>query len=130
VRNLREELFSLRRERALSQQKEAELRRELAAVKRQTEGVSPQDFRRMQRDSAEAARRLTATELELKAALDKLEVYRWGGVGGGGGRGYEAAHWEVGVTAAAGCCCAGAARPAPQAPPWWQAATAACCCLG
>lgn len=90
MRVLREELFGLRRERALGQQKEAELRRELAAIKRQAEGVSPEEYRRLQREAADAAKRLTAMELELRAALDKLDVYRWGRLGngrGGEGRG-------------------------------------------
>ncbi len=40
------------------------------------EGVSADDYRNLQRDLAEAQRRLTASELELHAAQDKLEVYR------------------------------------------------------
>lgn len=37
VRQLREELFAARRERALGEGREAELRRELAAIKRQVQ---------------------------------------------------------------------------------------------
>ncbi len=39
VRQLREELLGLRRERAMAQQKEAELRKELQLVKRAVSGV-------------------------------------------------------------------------------------------
>lgn len=41
------------------------------------EGVTPDEYKRMQRDMAEAQRKLINTELELRAAQDKLEVYRF-----------------------------------------------------
>lgn len=112
VRQLREELLSARRDRAVGEAREAELRRELSSLKRQVrvcpqapqepqhcsvvlaaslelaltgvflpplqlEGVSPEDHRRLARELAERQRQCTTMELELRAALDKLEVYRW-----------------------------------------------------
>eukprot|EP00878_Enallax_costatus_P010966 GHUV01011454.1.p1 GENE.GHUV01011454.1~~GHUV01011454.1.p1 ORF type:complete len:1072 (+),score=470.36 GHUV01011454.1:750-3965(+) len=76
VRTLRDELLAARRERALGEAREAELRREVAAIKRQFEGVHPEDHRRVVHELAEAQRKTITCELELKAALDKLEVYR------------------------------------------------------
>jgi hypothetical protein len=43
----------------------------------QLEGVSPEEHRRLARELAERQRQCTTMELELRAALDKLEVYRW-----------------------------------------------------
>jgi hypothetical protein len=43
----------------------------------QVEGVSPEEHRRLARELAERQRQCTTMELELRAALDKLEVYRW-----------------------------------------------------
>jgi hypothetical protein len=40
------------------------------------EGVSPEEHRRMVRELGEARMKLVSCELELRAALDKLEVYR------------------------------------------------------
>lgn len=40
------------------------------------EGVSPEEHRRLVRELGEAKMRLVSCELELRAALDKLEVYR------------------------------------------------------
>ncbi|WIA13452.1 hypothetical protein OEZ85_007032 [Tetradesmus obliquus] len=76
VRSLREELLAARRERAMTEAREAELRREIASLKRQMEGVSPEEHRRLVRELGEAKMRLVSCELELRAALDKLEVYR------------------------------------------------------
>jgi hypothetical protein len=42
----------------------------------QMEGVSPEEHRRLVRELAEAKMKLVSCELELRAALDKLEVYR------------------------------------------------------
>jgi hypothetical protein len=42
----------------------------------QVEGVSPEEHRRLARELAERQRQCTTMELELRAALDKLEVYR------------------------------------------------------
>lgn len=54
------------------------------------EGVTPEALRFAQREASEAQRRLAATDLELRAALDSLEVYRRAeeaaAAGGGGGR--------------------------------------------
>lgn len=76
VRQLREELLAARRDRAVGEAREAELRRELSSLKRQVEGVSPEEHRRLARELAERQRQCTTMELELRAALDKLEVYR------------------------------------------------------
>lgn len=43
----------------------------------QLEGVSPEEHRRLARELAERQRQCATMELELRAALDKLEVYRW-----------------------------------------------------
>lgn len=42
----------------------------------QFEGVSPEEHRRLARELAEQQRQCATMELELRAALDKLEVYR------------------------------------------------------
>jgi hypothetical protein len=42
----------------------------------QLEGVSPEEHRRLVRELAERQRQCTTMELELRAALDKLDVYR------------------------------------------------------
>lgn len=42
----------------------------------QMEGVTPEALRSAQREASDAARRLAAAELELRAAQDSLEVYR------------------------------------------------------
>lgn len=42
----------------------------------QLDGVSPEEHRRLVRELAEAQRKCISCELELRAALDKLEVYR------------------------------------------------------
>lgn len=119
---MREELRAARRDSAVGEAREAELRRELSNLKRQVrsradarafllhtrtsvscvpqtcsttlrqpsedvmcvdrlamqvEGVSPEEHRRLARELAERQRQCTTMELELRAALDKLEVYRW-----------------------------------------------------
>jgi hypothetical protein len=82
VRALREELLSSRREQALSEAREAELRREAAAAQRALEGISPEEHRAAARDLADTRTRLKRCELELQAALDKLDVYRRADAGG------------------------------------------------
>lgn len=42
----------------------------------QLEGVSPEEHRRLVRELAERQRQCTTMELELRAAIDKLDVYR------------------------------------------------------
>lgn len=42
----------------------------------QSEGVSPEEHRRIARELAEAQRKCISSELELRAALDKLDVYK------------------------------------------------------
>eukprot|EP00798_Chlamydomonas_sp_ICE-L_P022119 gene22119-29179_t len=76
LRQLREEVFALRREKALAEQKEVEVRRELGAVREQLDGMSPEQYRTWQVEHSELRKKVVTLELELQAALDKLEVYR------------------------------------------------------
>ena len=46
------------------------------AVAVQTEGMTPEGYRSMQLQLGEAQRKLVTCELELRAAVDKMEVYR------------------------------------------------------
>jgi hypothetical protein len=110
----------------------------------QLEGVSPEEHRRLVRELAAAQRSGASLELELRAALDKLEVHRrwrddaaaaagaW--VGGGGGRGgpvmlmllasLQAPRAADGVCVCLLCVCAPAPRLAVLRP---RSSTRRCC---
>jgi hypothetical protein len=76
VRQMTEEVFALRRAKAMAEKKEVEVREELSFLREQLDGMSVDQYKAWQKEHGMLKNRVVQVELELQAAQDKLEVYR------------------------------------------------------